>query len=88
MGEKIRRYPKDDERRIGVWVKNGVVFRRDSEQEPYAREYRPKDPETLERVVALARNLQHGAQMSSTTAAVEAYQDKILEELKGLVDFS
>lgn len=71
--------------RIGVWVDEGEVFRRDSDREPYPRVYHPKMPDLIEEVVTIARQLHFGATMSSWTAQTEAEQDQLIAKLRKLI---
>jgi len=71
--------------RIGVWVEDGKVFRRDSEKQVYPSIYEPVDAQDLEKVRLLAESLHSGASMAHWTAQVEAQQDEILEKLNSLI---
>ncbi len=73
--------------RIGVWVdEEGRVCRKDSEKEYSPRIYTPLTPDLLPQVLEKARILYDGAGMGSWSAAVEAAQDRTLEELKKLIE--
>lgn len=74
----------EEKLRIGIWEENGVVFRRDSQKEPFSQQYVPRNPEGVSAIVSLAKQLHNGATMGSWTAQTEAQQDRVLEELKRL----
>ena len=71
--------------KIGVWIEDGIVFRRDSEKHPFARQYRPKEPSGIEKVRSLVNSLHSGATMPHWTAQVEAQQDETVRELQKLI---
>jgi hypothetical protein len=86
---KKDREPKSDksqeQEKTGVWVENGIVFRRDSLKEASPRTYVPKKPELLAEVVASVRSLQDVDTMESWTAQVEAQRDERQQELEKLI---
>lgn len=73
------------ETRIGVWVEDGKVYRREEKQHS-PQVYIPLKPDLLEQVMDKVTILHNGASMDAWTATVEASQDKTLEELKDLIE--
>jgi hypothetical protein len=86
---KKDREPKSDrsqeQERTGVWVENGIVYRRDSLKWVSPSQYVPKKPELLAEVVASVRSIQNIATMDSWDHQVEAQQDERQRELEKII---
>lgn len=85
MSERLKEIMNSDSLRIGVWVEDDKVLRRDSHKAPYATVYEPASQEDLEKVRGLARQLHNGATMPHWTAQVEAQQKETVDELQSLL---
>jgi len=70
--------------RVGVWVENGEVYRKEEKQHS-PKIYVPLSPDLLEKVVEKARILHNVATMDAWTPSVEASLDETLKELKSLI---
>jgi len=85
MTERVRTSEMSNSERIGVWVENGVVYRRDSAKQVFLSIYEPESPEDLNEVLSLARILHAGATMDNWTAQVEAQQSETARKLDSLI---
>lgn len=85
MTERLPNSDAPSVERIGVWVENGVVYRRDSAKQVYLSTYEPESPENLSEVLSLVRVLNAGATMDNWTAQVEAQQSETARKLDSLI---
>lgn len=72
-------------RRLGVWVEDGKVYRRSSEKDFSPKVYIPKDQKDLPKVKRLVERLHSHYSMGSWTSETEYEVDAIFEELKTLL---
>jgi len=77
----------EEKLKVGVWVEDGVVLRRESQKCPSVRTYTPKKPELLEDVLLIVRNIQFCTEMTNWTATTEYIVDREVEKLRKIEDF-
>ena len=70
--------------KIGVWVEKGKVYRRSDEKEVSLTIYTPKNPEGIEAVASLARQLHFESTMPHWTAQTEAQHAETTKRMKEL----
>lgn len=77
----------EEKLKVGVWVENGIVFRRDSEKIPYPKKYTPKKPELLEEVLESVKRLHEFTRMRYWNPRIEYEVDQEIQKLRNIADF-
>lgn len=77
----------EEKLKVGVWVEDGVVLRRESQKCPNARTYTPKSPEHLDEVLQIVELLQSYYEMPSWTAQIEYEIDQEVQKIEKIAFF-
>lgn len=74
-------------KKVGVWIMNGKIFRRDSEKDSHPKIYTPKNKGDLDKVLSIVRGLRDFETMNQWNAQVENWYDRIHQELSKIAKF-